>query len=176
MITKNHKRINVVLNFLLVVIALFSLALYEMYGRERHQIEGMRIARNLMIESLERANISYWEWHVNDNKVIWSDSLKDILGVKHDDKPTYDKWLKFVHPEDRDMADYICKKSAETGKSYDHSYRIIVKNEILYAYESAAIDIDKKRMIGIFIAHPDEQTLINQIKRIKKLESIKSQT
>ncbi|MDJ1480037.1 sigma 54-interacting transcriptional regulator [Cytophagaceae bacterium YF14B1] len=48
------------------------------------------------------AKIGFWDWNAHTNEVYYSQECFDIMGYKCDEfSHAYEKWLEFIHPEDR---------------------------------------------------------------------------
>lgn len=76
-------------------------------------------------EAQEMTHIGNWERNFSTNKFSWSDEMYRIFGLKPQEfKVTYDLFLNYVHPDDRDYIDNIAKK-AKNGNSFDIDFRII---------------------------------------------------
>jgi signal transduction histidine kinase/CHASE3 domain sensor protein len=58
------------------------------------------------------ADISHWYWNVQENKLIYSMNLYHLLGCANNEfEPTFENFLKFVHPSDRSTLIEVRKKS-----------------------------------------------------------------
>ncbi|MBN1803484.1 MAG: PAS domain-containing protein [Candidatus Lokiarchaeota archaeon] len=56
------------------------------------------------------AHIGNWDWDIIKNELLWSDEIYRIFNVpKQEFVESYDAFLSFVHPDDRDFV----KKSVE---------------------------------------------------------------
>jgi PAS domain S-box-containing protein len=72
------------------------------------------------------AKIGNWEWNIQAGTLHWSDQVYRIFGVKKSEvEPSYEKFLGFVHPNDRETLNNIISKSIEEKKSYRATHRII---------------------------------------------------
>lgn len=71
-----------------------------------------------------------WEWNFKTNKLFFSDRYYTMLGyTPHEFKPTYENWLKRIHPDDVNHA----KKVAENYLSkkpdfYENEFRFRTKS------------------------------------------------
>ncbi len=78
-----------------------------------------------LAEAQKMAHIGNWEWDLLTEKSYWSDELYRIVGlIPQELKSTYDAFLRYVHPEDRDYVNNAIKE-AVNGKPYDIDYRIV---------------------------------------------------
>ncbi len=75
-------------------------------------------------EAQRMAHIGNWDWNIVENKVYWSDEMYRIFGRSPQECITYDKFLTYVHPDDKN---YVCNptKDALNGKIRATEYRIV---------------------------------------------------
>ena len=71
-----------------------------------------------LAEAQKMAHIGNWDWDIVTDKVYWSDEIYRIYGRNPQESgATYDEFLNYVHPDDRDYVDNAIKK-ALNGKPY----------------------------------------------------------
>ncbi len=88
---------------------------YALKESERQLSEAQRVAR-----------LGSWEWNITTNEVTWSEEVYRLFGISPDEfGARYEAFLKFVHPEDREMLDRAVKKSVAEKKPYDIDARIV---------------------------------------------------
>lgn len=76
-------------------------------------------------EAQKMAHVGNWEWDIVTEKSYWSDELDRIFGHSlQDPHPTYEEFLKYVHPGDREYVENVTQR-AISGKTYSIDYRII---------------------------------------------------
>ena len=74
------------------------------------------------------AHIGNWNWNLVTDEVYWSDEVYRIFGRKPQEfGVTYDEFLSYIHPDDRDYVNNAVKK-ALNGKPINIDYRIILAN------------------------------------------------
>ncbi|GJE02140.1 PAS domain-containing protein [Methylobacterium isbiliense] len=77
----------------------------------------------------------YWTWEFGADRQIWSPGLRNLLGLPEPDgAPDYDRFLRLVHPEDRDRLDAPVRVRA--GTLGQHRFRIIRPDGTLRIVES----------------------------------------
>ena len=77
-------------------------------------------------EAQKMGHIGSWDWNIVTGEVHWSEETYRIF--EHGPQElgaTYDSFLSYVHPDDRDYVDNAFKEAFE-GKHYDIEYRIIL--------------------------------------------------
>lgn len=80
--------------------------------------------RNLN-EAQRLAHIGNWDWQINSNKIIWSDELYRIYGIKPDSfKNTYENYISLIVEEDRAHTKQILDEALIIRKPFDFYHRI----------------------------------------------------
>ncbi len=78
-----------------------------------------------LAEAQKMAHIGNWEWDIASDKASWSEEMYRIFGRDpHELAPSYNEYLSYIHPDDRD---YYCNatKKAVSGIPFDIDYRIV---------------------------------------------------
>jgi len=79
-----------------------------------------------LAEAQRVAHLGNWEWDIQTNKLYWSDEIYRIFGLTPQQfGATYDAFLSYVHPEDRDFVKKAVKE-ALYGKPYNIDHRIVL--------------------------------------------------
>ena len=87
-------------------------------------------SEQLMARAQQIANLGSWELDLVNDKLSWSDQVYKIFGLEPQEiKPTYEDFLEFIHPDDREKVDNAYKESVTENKSeYEVEHRIIRKD------------------------------------------------
>ncbi|RPJ51142.1 MAG: PAS domain S-box protein, partial [Methanobacteriota archaeon] len=109
-----------------------------------------------LAEAQRMANIGNLNWDLVTGEVYWSDEMYRIfrLNPQESDR-TYEKFLSYVHPEDRDIVDNSFKNGLN-GETIEGDYRIILpdgEERVLSTHLEVIFDERKKnpvRIRGIF--------------------------
>ena len=81
-----------------------------------------------LAEAQRMAHIGNWDWNIVTNELYWSDEVYRIFGRNPQEfGATYDEFLSYVHPEDRDYLNNVLIE-ALNGKPHSIDYRIILAN------------------------------------------------
>jgi len=123
------------------------------------------------IQSL--AKIGHWVLDLVLNTLSWSDEIYNIFGCKPQEfDATYEAFLNFIHPEDREFVNNSYINHIETKQPYNIVHRIVLSNgEIKYVNERCKSDFDEYgkpvRSVGT-VADITERILIENELQIAK--------
>ncbi len=88
----------------------------------------LKESENSLAEAQRMAHIGNWDWNLVTGEVCWSDELYRIFGRSlQESGATYDEFLSYVHPDDRDYVNNAVKKSLN-GVTTAGDFRIILAN------------------------------------------------
>ncbi|MDP1784616.1 MAG: response regulator [Sulfuricurvum sp.] len=77
-----------------------------------------------------------WTWDIMSGNLHWSDETYRIFGLTPQSIPaTYEKFLQFVHPDDREKVQHAVDYAIHHQTSYTVQHRIVVANQIKYVHE-----------------------------------------
>lgn len=66
-----------------------------------------------------------WEWDLRTNENYWSDELWELYGLEpHSCDPSYEAWVRTVHPEDREAAEKAVQDAAARGTELNAEWRV----------------------------------------------------
>ena len=93
---------------------------------ERHLIiQKLRESEKLYKQAQAIAHIGNWSWSLRDNKVVWSDEMYRIYGLEpQSEEITFERFMSFVHPEDKEDRAAGIKKTLETLYVDEYNFRI----------------------------------------------------
>lgn len=96
------------------------------------------------------AHIGNYCWDVNSNTTTWSDELYHIVGYTPSElQPSYDAYVKCIHPEDKEKFLALTEKVFEIKDSYQSEYRILRPNgEVRYVYEQGEVKLDSNNEVA----------------------------
>jgi PAS domain S-box-containing protein len=88
----------------------------------------LKESESRLVEAQRMAHIGSWDWNFVTGEVCWSDELYRIFGRSPKEPgATYDEFLSYVHPDDRDRVNNAIKKGLN-GEPIAGDYRIILAN------------------------------------------------
>ncbi|NJN09133.1 MAG: PAS domain-containing protein [Richelia sp. RM1_1_1] len=93
----------------------------------RQQTEQARWHEAQLRIALSAAHMGVWDWDIVTNKIIWSDIIRTLFEqASLNVNQTYENFLSFVHPQDRDLLDRALHSAIEEGGEYNIEYRIVL--------------------------------------------------
>lgn len=94
---------------------------------ERKQIEiQLRESEERMRLAQRAAKIGTWDWHLRDNKLVWSEGIFDLLGIPTwQMQPSGEKWVTYVHPEDQNRLQKLMPELIERGGAFSTEFRVV---------------------------------------------------
>ncbi|MCB9188367.1 MAG: PAS domain-containing protein [Flavobacteriales bacterium] len=96
-----------------------------------------------MREAERLAKIGSWDLDLVNNNLVWSDEIYRIFDTAPQSfGATYDAFLNFIHPEDRDFVDDIYRKSVEIKEPYGPiTHRLVMKSANLKFVEERGVTV-----------------------------------
>ncbi|MEK6752304.1 MAG: PAS domain S-box protein [Chloroflexota bacterium] len=87
------------------------------------------------------AHTGSWKMDVKRNIITWSAETYRIFGVTSETPLTYESFLAFIHPDDRDSVNRAWQAALE-GAPYDVEHRIFVGEQVKWVRERAELETD----------------------------------
>jgi PAS domain S-box-containing protein len=86
----------------------------------------LRRSEQLMVDTQGVAHLGTWEWEVSEPTATWSEELYRIYGLTPETyTPSYEEYLKMVHPEDRQRVIDATNRVFHEHVPYSHDERIV---------------------------------------------------
>ncbi len=112
-----------------------------------------------------------WRLDARSNKLTWSDEAYRIFGVTLNTPLTYESFLSFIHPDDRE---YVNRKwdDALKGEKYDIEHRIKVNGKVKWVREKAELEYEKSGTLtsgfGTVTDITDQKQREEELKRLNR--------
>ncbi len=145
------------LGLLIFSILIFTFSYFNI-NRNLSILKTANTALVITTESIKHAEeigeFSTWQWDLDTNKLIYSDNQYRLLGCEpHAFEPTIEKFLEFVHPDDKHVITNGYDGVMNKGQTSVGYFRIICKDGTLRYIKSIGkmlTDVSgKKVLIGI---------------------------
>jgi PAS domain S-box-containing protein len=133
--------------------------------------EALRKSEASLSEAQRIARVGNWEWDVNTGRLNWTDEVYRIFGLSpHQFAPTYDAFLGFVHPDDRELLEEAIKEAFYQKKPYAIDHRIVLPDGMeKTVHEQGEIVFDEKetplRMVGTVQDITGIKSIENELRR-----------
>ncbi|MBI3610207.1 MAG: PAS domain S-box protein [Nitrospirae bacterium] len=121
----------------------FIVQIEDIDERKRTE-EQLKKSKALLTEAQRVAQIGNWNWDIPTNVVTWSDELYRMFGLRPQEIPmTFERFLSYVHPEDRDEVKNVAQKALKDHQPFDHDRRIIWPDGTIRIQNSrGAVELD----------------------------------
>ena len=122
---------------------------------QRREIERLRRSEALLVDAQGVAHMGTWDWDVSQPTAVWSEELYRIYGVTPEEyAPSYEGYLKMVHPGDRDRVRVATEACFKDHVPYSHDERIFRKDgemRWLHTWAIPVLDEEGKlvRLLGV---------------------------
>lgn len=129
---------------------------------------------NKLNEAQHIAKIGSWDWHIQTDKIWWSDELYEIFEVDPASyTPSFESYGKFVHPDDVKEYNKEALNSLKTGESLDFQMRVITqKGNLKYCKSTAVVHLDEKghalTMRGTFSDITEHVRILSELNAAKE--------
>ncbi|TVR22616.1 MAG: PAS domain S-box protein [Anaerolineaceae bacterium] len=103
----------------------------------------LRETYDLLDQAQSIGQMGNWEWNIETGELYWSDEIYRLNGLEPGSvPPTYEGWLSFIHPDERDMVQKTVEQ-ALGGTPYDIESRIVLPDgTIRYAQNRGQVVYD----------------------------------
>lgn len=123
--------------------------------RHKQAEEELRANEWRLAEAQQLAHLGSYDWDIRTDTNIWSDELYRIYGTEPQSfNASYDKFLSFIHPDDREEVVAIHRRAYEDHQPYQMTERIVRPDGTVRILESTGkVIVDERglpvRMVGI---------------------------
>ncbi|MDQ2588916.1 diguanylate cyclase [Saccharothrix yanglingensis] len=80
-------------------------------------------------DALRRAQVlgrmGTWEWHVAEDRVVWSDALLEMFGFPPGTSLDFDGYAALVHPDDLAMIQATLEEAMRSGAGFSYTHRML---------------------------------------------------
>ncbi|MFL6229983.1 MAG: ABC transporter substrate binding protein [Pyrinomonadaceae bacterium] len=88
--------------------------------------EALRQSEGRLRRAQLAARVGTWEWDARTGESVWSEMVWQLLGLEpNDGATTHERFLDFVHPEDRDSFLLKVSEVMAGGEEYYNEFRIV---------------------------------------------------
>ena len=123
--------------------------------QRKREEERLRRSEALLVDAQGVAHMGTWEWDVTQPTAWWSNELYRIYGLTPETyTPSYEGYLKMVHPEDRERVMRVTERCFKEHEAYSHDERIFRPDgtlRYLHTWAQPVLDEHGKlaRLVGV---------------------------
>jgi diguanylate cyclase (GGDEF)-like protein/PAS domain S-box-containing protein len=142
---------------------------------ERHLLDN----RKNLQRAQQLAKIGSWEYYPADDNAYWSQQEYRNFGYEDDDfKPTFERFIRQVHPDDREKVEANARISLQERVPKEFSYRLLLANEqVRYILSNTEVDVDKNgQVVRIFGVSQDITERIEAEKKLQQAATVYEMT
>jgi PAS domain S-box-containing protein len=143
----------------------FTLVSDKLSSSEKH---------NALAAAQKIAHLGSWEWNIRDNSETWSDEQFRIFGYEPGKvKPSYDLFVKSIHPDDRDRVLKAVENVLAGDEPYMIEFRIIRPDKTersILAQGEVYRDVENSpvRMLGTSLDITERKKYEEQLKQMEE--------
>ena len=121
----------------------FLTAVDEAYVNCDNDRQAFMVSSKMLAEAQTIANTGSWTLETETKAITWSDELYRIFGVdKKDFTPSYDSFLQFVHPDDKQQVNDNWLKTIGGQMIERSEFRIVLKDGLVKWVQSRSYAAD----------------------------------
>jgi PAS domain S-box-containing protein len=104
------------------------------------------VSEQRLKEAQHIAHLGNWDLCIETNELYWSDETFRIFGCDPQEfKATYEAFLEFIHPDDREMVNSAYLNSLQTKTGYQIEHRVLTKtNQIKFVREKCSTTFNEQ--------------------------------
>lgn len=123
------------------------------------------------------ASLGNWDWNVATGELWWSDEIFRIFGVEPNEfAPSYQRFVEFIHPQDRRLVQEAVDAAVERGADYDVQHRVIRPDGAVRTVREQGEVIFEQgkpvRMVGLVHDVTDRILMESRLRQAQKLETL----
>ena len=137
------------------VLMLLAWAFHWQAGKAFDADEMLAHATGRLDKALEGGACGLWDWNLMQDRIFWSKSMYDMLGLApKDGYLTFRELSGRMHPDDRRIDELVADLLDKKTKVFDHEFRLRHEDgEYIWLRARAALsrgrEVDKPHLVGI---------------------------
>ncbi|MBB5953443.1 diguanylate cyclase (GGDEF)-like protein/PAS domain S-box-containing protein [Saccharothrix tamanrassetensis] len=84
-----------------------------------HEADALRRAQMM-------GRMGTWEWHIAEDRVVWSDALLEMFGFPPGTRLDFDGYAGLVHPDDLPMIQATLEEAMRSGAGFSYTHRMVL--------------------------------------------------
>ena len=129
---------------------------YDVTTRRKTEVALRRQEKQLKV-AMDAGRLGAWEWSLENDRIVWSEQLFDILGYRKDQfTGDFDSFLNLIHANDREaIREKVATAIESNADDYEVEFRVChgLEDRVVWLHGRASILRDDSgravRMIGV---------------------------
>jgi PAS domain S-box-containing protein len=111
---------------IVIAFLLISLIVTRLVGGARKQAKALRHSETYLTEAQRLSRTGSFGWRVSNGEILWSEETFRIFQYDRTTKPTLERVLHRVHPEDAAFVKQTLERASQDGKDFDYEHRLLM--------------------------------------------------
>ncbi len=114
-------------------------------NRERMEINrALRQNEAFLNRAQEVSKTGHWHFDMQTDQLTWSEETYRIFGIDKGTPQTFESYMGFVYPDDREKLNDIWLEKSGTGQSFSVLHRIVAGDQIRWVEERSEFEHDQQ--------------------------------
>src|SRR5882724_4007235 len=101
----------------------------RLVGNARKQAKALRRSEAYLAEAQRLSRTGSFGWSVPNGEMVWSEETFRIFQYDRTTKPTLERVLQRVHPEDAVLVKQIIERASQDGRDFDFEHRLLMPDD-----------------------------------------------
>jgi PAS domain S-box-containing protein len=139
-------RFTILLGVSVLLIEAISIGVLILNLRRRIKAEqSLRESQERMKMAADAARLELWEWDLASDKVWLADVPRQPIHAGNQKEPAYSRYLRTVHPEDRDSLAQLVAMATTGDGNFEHVYRqLLADGQVRWVSARARVEFDAR--------------------------------
>jgi len=108
--------------------------------KELCQNQKLQELRDRFELAINSAKIGIWDWHIDQNRLIWDNNMFSIYGYNHKDfKGNYEDWCTRIYPDDLQSFEEHIQQALHNNVPFEKEFRVIWPDKSIHIIKPFAI-------------------------------------
>jgi len=143
------------IQWFLIVVSIPLLVLVAVVEERRLAEASARDNEERLKLALNAAQMDTWDWHIPENKLIWTETTKNAFRLTLDTELDRESFYLMIHPDDRELVQEATAQAIKHGKPYECEFRMTPSGGVRWFLSKGKVFFDDDgtptRMLGIGI-------------------------
>ncbi len=110
----------------------------------KHKAERLAETQKMLLQAQRLVHMGSWEMDLENRTLFWSDEIYNIAELEKEKfQPSYEAFLKLVHPDDRQRVDTVYKDSLKLKIPYEVEHKLQMPDgRVKYVVQQCRTDFD----------------------------------